>query len=83
MKNGDIDLESGDTGGAEVSKNITKQRWQQCNPFPLKTTNKEGEVMIPMTVMSEEEAATETKDEVTLQGVACDGTDMEPITDSG
>ena len=39
--------------------------------------------MIPMTAMSEEEAATEAGDEVTLQGVACDGTDMEPITDSG
>ena len=34
--------------------------------------------MIPMTEMSEEEAG----DEVTLQGVACDGTDMEPITDT-
>ena len=36
-----------------------------------------------MTVMSEEETTTEAGDEVTLQGVACDGTDMEPITDSG
>ena len=39
--------------------------------------------MIPMTVMSEEEAATEAGAQVTLQDVACDGTDMEPITDSG
>ena len=34
-----------------------------------------------MTVMSEEEL--EAGNEVILQGVACDGTDMETITDTG
>ena len=62
MKNGDgdIDLESGDPGGAE-------------------TTNSEREVMIPM--ISEVEATTEAGAQVTLQGMACDGSDMEPITE--
>ena len=38
--------------------------------------------MIPMSVMPEEEATTEAKDKVTLQNVECDGTDMEPITNT-
>ena len=44
------------------------------NAFTLQTINNEGEVTIQMTEMSKEEL--EEGAQVTLQGVACDGSDI-------
>ena len=51
------------------------------NAFTLQTINNEGEVTIQMTEMSKEEL--EAGAQVTLQGVECDGSDVEPITGIG